>query len=523
MKLVYTLVLISFLGITEALAQASYPSTYGRNDRFAFDDSDFLYYQADYASALSGFQKLYQLEPNFPLINQRIGACLLHLKKPVSEAMPYLEKAANGGNKEVLFDLGLAYHRTLKLDEAMKNFELYGDEDNRDKSDEELSRRRAMVLESMRQLKNPVDVIIRNLGPEINTSASEYIPIVTADDKTLFFTARREDSTAKLKDPNGDYFEDVYFSKKVNEKWGTAVNIGRPINTETHDAIVGTSIDGKSIIIYRTNAQLSGGDLYLVEKKGENWAEPVKLGKEVNTEFQEPSACFAPDGTTLYFSSNRPGGLGGKDIYRVKRLPNGEWSLPKNLGATINTPFDEDSPFMTEDEVLYFASSGHNTMGGYDLFKSYINDQSVWELPENLGYPINTTGDDIFLSINNGGKKGYFSSDRAGGFGLQDIYEINFIYRAERQIVVRGKVLDQNGSGIQAQLIVMESNSRLLQGEYKSNANTGEFILVLNPLTDYTVKIEAEGYSSLKDEIKFEDGPEKLRVESIKPYVGLKE
>jgi len=523
MRLIFTIVFSTLFGISFLCAQTKYPSSYERNDRFAFDDSDFLYYQEDYSSALLGFQKLYTIDPSFPTINQRIGACLLHLRRPVSEAMPYLEKAVNSGNKEALFDYGVALHRSLKLDEAMKNLELYGAEEKRDKSDEELARRRGMILESMRQLQHPVDVIIKNLGPEINTAASEYVPIITADDKTLFFTARRDDSTAKLKDPEGRYFEDVYFSTKVKDKWGKAVNIGRPINTETHDAVVGTTVDGKSIIIYRTNAQLTGGDLYIVDKKGSTWLEPVRLGKEINTEFQEASACFSPDGKTLFFSSNRPGGLGGKDLYRVKRLPNGQWSLPKNLGGTINTPFDEDSPFMTEDEVLYFASSGHSTMGGYDLFKSQINSQSVWETPVNLGYPINTTGDDIFLSINSGGKKGYFSSDRIGGFGLQDIYEVNFIYRAERQIVIRGKVVDQSGKGMQANLTVMDSNSHTLQGEYKSNVNTGEFIVVVNPLTRYSIKVEAEGYSSLLDEVEFQDNPEKLSVEAINPYVIIKE
>jgi len=162
-------------------------------------------------------------------------------------------------------------------------------------------------------------------------------------------------------------------------------------------------------------------------------------------------------------------------------------------------------------------------MGGYDIFRTQRNEKGFWETPENVGYPINTTGDDLFLSIISGDKKGYFSSDRSGGFGQQDIYEVNFIYRASRQIVVHGQVIDQNGDGIPADINVIDENTHSVQGQYRSKSRDGSFILVLNPLTSYTVKITAEGYSSLSDKIQFNDSSESLREEKISPYLLIKQ
>lgn len=499
-------------------AQIEYPESYGRNDRFAFDDNDFLYYQGDYAAALSGFSQLYSIDTSFAAINHRIGACLLHLRKPTQEALPYLEFAVGQNFLEACFDLAVAYHRSMKLEKAADLLARYGTLEDRDKSEGELARRIAMIAEAKEQVAKPVDVIIRNLGPAVNTEAPEYVPIIANEDSELFFTSRRSDSTAKLKDPNGEFFEDVYIAQKVNGQWQKAKNIGIPINTETHDAVVGTTPNGEQIILYRTNLNLTGGDLYTAKQRDGKWTEPRLLGEKVNTEYQEASACYNTDGTILYFSSNRPGGIGGKDIYRIVKLPNGEWSKPKNLGPTINTEYDEDSPFITEDGLLYFASSGHNTMGGYDLYRIRKNEQGVWGIPQNLGYPINTTGDDLFLSINKGGLKAYLSSDRPGGFGQQDLYEVNFIYRSERQIIVKGQVIDQSGNGISANIEVIDERSHSLQGQYRSNAQ-GNFVLIMNPLTPYSIRINAEGYSSLKDEMEWEDSPSKLREEQISPYL----
>lgn len=507
-----------------SFAQIDFPNSYGRNERFAFDDADFNYYQGNYDIALDGFMDLYTVDSTFGAINQRIGACLLVLRHPIKKAEVHLQKALSAGFEEALYDMAVVKHRSMKLEQAQQLLSEYSSLTEKDHTEDEISRRREMIKEAQRQLKNPVDVIVKNLGPAINSAAPEYVPIITDNDKTLYFTSRRDDSTAQMKDPNGDYFEDVYVSERDGDgNWSEAKNIGIPINSETHDAVVGTSVDGNKLIIYRTNSNLTGGDLYLTERKGEQWTELKKLGDQINTKDQEASACFDVEGNTLFFSSNRDGGFGGKDLYRVKKLPNGEWSLPKNLGAGINTAFDEDAPFVSADGVMYFASNGHNTMGGFDIFRTERNEKGFWETPENVGYPINTAGDDLFLSIIGGDKKGYFSSDRSGGFGQQDIYEVNFIYRSMRQIVVHGQVIDQNGDGIPADIVVVDDETRSIQGQYRSKTRDGSFILVLNPLSSYTVEVSAEGYSSLKDKIEFDDSPERLREEQISPYLLIKQ
>ena len=166
----------------------------------------------------------------------------------------------------------------------------------------------------------------------------------------MFFTSRREGGVGNLKDPRDEYFEDVYVSTKNDGQWSEASNVGAPINSETHDATVGISANGNALLIYRTNENLSGGDLYMSELGSiDNWMTPKKLGPRVNSKYQEASASLASDEAVMYFSSNRPGGYGGKDLYMVKRLPIGEWGLPKNMGPNINSEHDEDAPFISSD------------------------------------------------------------------------------------------------------------------------------------------------------------------------------
>ncbi|MFN3875183.1 MAG: hypothetical protein ACK4L7_04645, partial [Flavobacteriales bacterium] len=222
------------------------------------------------------------------------------------------------------------------------------------------------------------------------------------------------------------------------------------------------------------------------------------LTERINSKHHEPSASIAPGGDEIYFTSDRPGGYGGRDLYRIRRLPNGEWSLPLNLGSRINTPYDEDAPFIHSDGItLFFSSKGHGTMGGYDIFKATLTDPDMngWSEPENMGYPLNTVNDDIYFCLSEDGFTGYFSSERPGGMGMQDIYQVVFPGSQLNYLVARGVVADASEEPVKARIVLADESGEEVLGVYNTNEGTGRFIMVLEPGRRYRMSVEAPGYA----------------------------
>ena len=296
----------------------------------------------------------------------------------------------------------------------------------------------------------------------------------------------------------GQYYEDIYFSELKDGIWSSPKQLTAPVNTPTHDACVGLTPEGENLLIYRTNNTLTSGDIYLTESDGSKWSEPIILDEVINSaDWNEPSACFSPDGGTIYFTSNRPGGLGGKDIYRAVKLPGGKWSEPMNLGPNINTPFDDDAPFVhSNGKELYFSSKGHENMGGYDVFKSEIDSNGNWQKAKNMGSPINSTDNDIYLVLTADGQTGFLSSSRDGGLGETDLYSFRFTYGDPGYLVGEGFVRDENGNPINAKITVIETDIMKIHGVYKANRLTGKFIYLHCEDHDYEIVVEAEGYNS---------------------------
>lgn len=311
-------------------------------------------------------------------------------------------------------------------------------------------------------------------------------------------------------DPYGKYFEDIYVSTKVDQEWSTPIGLGDQVNTDNHDACVGLSSDGTTLITYKTNEVYTGGDLYYSELEGVEWQKPVKFGDNINSAYLEPSASFTSDMNKLYFSSNRPGGFGDKDIYRVVRFPNGEWSLPQNLGPEINTEYDDDAPFIHPDgRTLYFSSKGHNTMGNYDIFKSDLNEDGTWSKPENLGYPLNTTDDDIYFVLSADGRRGYFSSGRPGGYGGQDLYVALLPGKVKNLTIIKGVVSvrdkDEASTPLSARITVRDAETKRIQGIYYSNSTTGKYLIIIPPNTKFALTVEADGCATYKQFVYYED------------------
>lgn len=348
--------------------------------------------------------------------------------------------------------------------------------------------------------------VVKNLGNHINTIYPEYVPLIWNLNGGLVFTSRRPDSKGGLKDPYGRYYEDIYFSAKHDTNWSDAVPLSDKLNTETHDACVAFSPNGNELIIYRTDETKTAGDLYLSKYENQAWSFPVMLGPEINSEYLEASACFSAYGNEILFSSNKPGGYGGRDLYRVVKFLNGEYSLPVNLGPEINTEEDEDAPFLDFDNnTLYFSSKGHQGMGEYDVFKADFNPETnSWRHVQNMGQPVNSSNDDIYFMKEKGKPEGYFTSRRAGGFGDADIYEVDF--SKSTMLIAYCKVFSGDSSKVEnseVDISLYDAKTGVLEGSYKPSRETGGTIILAAKDRPYRLIIESEGYRTIEHSLIF--------------------
>lgn len=458
----------------------------------------------DLEEAAKLYKRLLPIDTTFSPVYYEMGLCMLHMPGQKEKAVGMFEHAARHGHVEATFELAKARHTQQRFDQALDLFASYKGMNMREMDDVEVDRRIAMVMKAKEMVKQPIELDIRNMGGMVNSDAHDYCPLVTADGNTMYFTSRRPGTTGGLKDPSGQWFEDIYSAKRIDEIWTNAVNAGQNLNTIVHDATVGLNPDGSSLIVYRTQKNLVSGDLYEAHMHSREWQTPELMTDKINSIAHEPSASIAPGGNEIYFTSDRPGGYGGRDIYRIRRLPNNEWSMPLNLGPMINTEFDEDAPFIHSDgTTLFFSSNGHSTMGGYDIFKSVLMDPDMngWATPENMGYPLNTVNDDIYFCLSEDGYTGYFSSERPGGMGMQDIYQVIFPGSQLNYVVVRGVVADASDEPLKARIILTDMTGEEVLGVFNSNEKTGRYLMVLEPGHRYKMSVESTGFATYAGEL----------------------
>jgi Tol biopolymer transport system component len=281
-------------------------------------------------------------------------------------------------------------------------------------------------------IASPLDVEVTNLGDALNSKYDDKNPCVTADGSKLVFTSRRPETSASVVDVEGDgnYFEDIYIANydSLTKGFGKAAEVSGSINTKAHDAVTSISADGKQIFIYKNDINdkdSRGGDVFVSKVNNGKWRTPEPIGKPISSSYWEGGACMSPDGKKYFFTSERPGGFGGSDIWMVQRINKKEWGKPENLGAEVNSIHDEAGMFLAPDgKSLFFCSNGPGSMGSYDVFKT-VFEGGKWSKPTNLGYPINSASKEGQLTISADAKYAYVSSDRAGGLGGNDIYKIN--------------------------------------------------------------------------------------------------
>lgn len=456
---------------------------------------------SDYDSALENYLSANKFNANNSELNAKIGATYFN-NHQYSEAINYLKKGYEIDNQldgEYVSILGSAYQHQNEFHEAIKFYgiaEKLDSKINPNVQDELITKIKSCVF-AKELVQKPISVEIINLTDAINSKNEEYVPVITADESEMFFTSRRENSVGGNIDPGiSDYYEDIYYSKKENGVWTEAVGLGIPVNSELHDATIGLSFDGQKLFLYRDNEKGIGG-IFVTKKSGDIWSEPIELPSPINSEYTETSACFSPDERTIYFVSDRPDGNGGKDIYKASYNSDGTWGNLENLGDVVNTTEDEDAVFLHPDgKTLYFSSKGHNTMGGFDIFKStFENDK--WSIPENIGYPVNTTEDDICFVLTASGNHGYYTSIKPEGKGKRDIYKVIFLDELDKPklTLLKGVISDKKtGDLLGATIEIYDNNEGELVGTFESNSATGKFMISLPAGRNYGINVKKQNY-----------------------------
>lgn len=351
-------------------------------------------------------------------------------------------------------------------------------------------------------VKHPVLFNPINMGDSINTPQDEYLPALTADDLTLVFTRRRlMAQEGRMK----DYNEDFYISKKINGNWINAINMGPPINTNGNEGAHCIAPDGMSVYFTACNREgYKGCDLYFSRRSGNRWSTPLNMGAAVNSESWDSQPSISSDGKTIYFLSSRPGGIGKQDIWKTTKNEDGSWSKAVNLGSTVNTSGNELSPFIHPDNVtLYFASDGHPGMGGTDMYLSRMGQDGNWQMPVDLGYPINTGGDESSLFVNAEGNLAFFASDRfKEGKGKLDIYSFDLYPEARPAAVsyLKGTVKDKvTKAGLEADFEMIDIETGMVTVSSISDKSTGEFLVCLPSGKNYALNVSKEGYLFYSD------------------------
>jgi len=357
---------------------------------------------------------------------------------------------------------------------------------------------------AIRCVADPVPYEPVNMGDSINTRYDEYINAITADEERLYFT-RKDPRSSKTIDQNQEFEEEFYISRKVDSSWSRAINLGTPINSHGNEGAINISPDGKYLFFAACNREDGYGscDIYWAKRSGNQWSVPVNLGSGVNSSQWDSQPSFSSDGKTLYFASKRMGGKGSSDIWQSYIQPDGQWSIPVNLGDSVNSTAEEMAPFIhPDDQTLYFSSKGHPGLGGYDLFYARKNMNGEWRQPVNLGYPINTHSDEITLVVNAKGNQAFISSDIPGGNGRQDIYKFELYSEARplRTTYFKGIVYDvETKEKLEARFELIDLSSSKTCAEASSDKLTGAFLLALPTEKNYALNVSRDGYLFYSD------------------------
>ncbi len=481
--------------------------------------------EENYLEAIKLYQQILVGNENNANLNFKIGYCYLNDKFNKTKSIIYLENAAKSISEtynyedykeknaptDTYFYLGNALQYKYDFEQALFYYEKF--KALLTVEDVELNKKVEKSIEEcntgLQLIEYPVEMLVENLGEKINSKYDEHSPVISADESVLLYTSKRENATNNLKNADGQFLENVYQSNNTNENWESSSaaknwtegsSIFSVINENM--ATISLSVDGQTLYLY--SDKNNDGNIYESKLVNEKWTEPTLLPEQINTKYKESHATISPEQDVLYFSSNRPGGFGGSDIYMCKKLPTGQWGTSQNLGAKINTEYNEESPCIQADGVtLFYSSKGKGTIGGYDIFFNTFEDGN-WTETVNIGYPINTTGDDVFYVPTPDGKRAYYSSFNNESFGGSDIYLISIVNSKEKALTVySGQILNCNGKTFtNAYITISDLQTNEEVGIYSPNATTGKFLFILKSGKKYKVNVQADdnlSYSEIVD------------------------
>lgn len=508
----------------------------GFKDNVKFGDEYFEQGIEFHRKALTHYLRADSLDATHAEIKFKIGICYLNSFFKY-KAQAYFQKAFEMKQDvapDIHYFLGRCEHLNMNWDNAKTEYEKYRatlsytkKEDR--KNLEEIEKKLLEVETGKVLVKNPIRVFIDNLGPTINGPYTDYSPVISADEDLLMFTSRRNNTTGGAIDPNYDeYYEDIFQSFSFNGQWTSPINMGSPINTNIHDATINLSADGQKLLVYIDND--GSGNIFESRLDGEKWTKPEILPKQISSKAHESSASYGLDDNTIYFVSDRENGYGGSDIYVCKKDQNGKWGEAINLGAPINTNFDEESVFvMSDGKTMYFSSKGHETMGGFDIFKSVMDSTGKWSEPKNIGFPVNSADDDVSFVISANGKHGYYAAVKKEGYGNRDIYMITFLGKekfpmlgAEDNLIaslsapvtdaiamvseavslkstaitlLKGIVTDEKtGQPIEAIITLTDNSTGKEIANFKSNSKTGKYLVSLPSGKNYGIALKNDNF-----------------------------
>jgi len=499
-------------------------------------DEAFAAGSAYYNIALKNYLEAVTYNSKNAELNYKLGIC--YLFSPQKEkAVLFLEKASEKANiaPDFRFWLAKAYHANYEFEKAIEQYEKFINSlPPKIMEQFEIQVEDPIVLiENCRNAKElmatKLNIFIDNIGNNVNTASAEYSPLISADESLLIFTSRRENTTGGERSlDDNEYFEDIYFAEiDKNGEWKPAQNIGNKVNTKEHDATVSLTADGQKLIIYRSTS--GNGDLFQSNLNGKEWSKPRQYSKSLNTKYHEASACLSPDEQTIYFVSDNPNNNFGKhDIFKATLNKNGDWDNIENLGNVVNTKLDEVSIFLHPDgRTLYFSSEGHNSMGGYDIFSTTLQENGTWSKPENIGNPINTPNNEVFFVISANGKHGYFASNQVGGKGETDIYQITFLGERKpllqnnednllasltipikektieksieikkiRLTILKGIIADSiTNQPLEAKIEIVDNLTGKLISSFTSNSITGKYLIPLPSGYNYGIAVKKDQY-----------------------------
>lgn len=461
----------------------------------------------------------------------RHGFALINMTPNYNRALPYLEKAADSVNPkfdflnyretaapiDAYYQLGYCYHLKGDIEKAREYYNLFLS------LEDEGTPAYQTTLLNLKQCDNAVEAIdnrshirLESLGNTINTVDPEYSSIISYDGRSLYFTSRRlrDDATDFTIDPiTGYYLEDIFVSNKQPDGSWSQAKMMDFSRSDQNEATVALSLNKKTVYIYDDSK--GNGDIYYAPVEEDDPFSRIKHLDlpYVNTENWEPHIAFTGDGNVAYFSSNRPGGFGGRDIYRIVRYGNGEWSEPINMGPDINTEWDEDSPFISVDgKTMYYASNGIRSMGGFDIFLTVMDEDNNWSYPINLGYPINSTGDDLYYTTTVDGKVAYITSFRDEGQGEKDIYRIIYDnYIPNNNLFVNGdlKTIEDkpDPDGVLITLQCFDCGSDYTIQDMRNNYIDGKYLVDLDPNKVYDVIFVDTKTGNIKKQTLTTNGP----------------